>query len=124
MNIGIINKGITQLEEEKLMTAIHESGHALAGLLNKNSIKMEKVTILSKGGSLGHTSFVPERDIFLMKRKNLEALMDVSMGGRVAEELFYGNDSISTGCGSDLQNATRQAFSFVAQEGFGSLLLL
>lgn len=89
-----------------MKTAIHEGGHALVSLLNKNALKMDKVTILSKGGSLGHTSFLPEKDLFYLYKKNYEAQMDVAMGGWVAEEIFYGNDQITTGCGSDLDNAT------------------
>jgi len=59
MNLGIVNKSLIVTKEENYMTAIHESGHALVSLLNKNAIPMNKVTILSKGGSLGHTSFLP-----------------------------------------------------------------
>ena len=106
MNIGILNSSLDSDYNEKLMTAIHESGHAMVSLLNKNAIKMDKVTIQSKGGSLGHTSFLPEKDLFFFQKKNIEAIIDVAMGGRVAEELFFGNENITTGCGSDLNNAT------------------
>ena len=87
MNIGVVNKSLEVTEEEKYMTAIHEGGHAMVSLLNQNAIKMDKVTILSKGGSLGHTSFLPSKDLLFLQKKNFEALLDVAMGGRVAEEI-------------------------------------
>lgn len=64
MNIGIINKSIEQTEHDKYKTAVHEAGHTLVSLLNENAMPLDKVTILSKGGSLGHTAFRPDKDLY------------------------------------------------------------
>ena len=68
--MGVVNKSLKVTEEDKYMTAVHEIGHALTSLLNKHSIPMNKVTILSKGGSLGHTSFLPKKDLYIQNKAN------------------------------------------------------
>lgn len=65
MNIGVLNKSLSVTQEELYKTAIHEAGHAMVALLNKWATPLDKVTILSKGGSLGHTSFLPKGDSYL-----------------------------------------------------------
>ena len=92
MGLGIFNKSIKCTKEELYKTAIHEVGHAIVSVLNKDSVPMDKVSILSKGGALGFTSFYPKRDEFLISKARLLSNIDNSLGGRVAEDIFYGND--------------------------------
>jgi ATP-dependent Zn protease len=72
------------------MTSVHEAGHALVGLLTPESTPLYSVTILPRGGALGYTSFANEKEVYLMTKEMYEAQLDVSLGGRVAEELFFG----------------------------------
>lgn len=74
----------------KWMTSVHEAGHALVGLLTPESTPLYSVTILPRGGALGYTSFANDKEIYLMTKEMYEAQLDVSLGGRVAEELFFG----------------------------------
>lgn len=80
-------------EEEKLMTAYHEGGHALAALFTKGAIPLHKVTVIPRGNALGLTYQLPDDDIRNRTRQNMFAELDVCMGGRVAEELIYGSES-------------------------------
>ena len=123
MNIGIINKSLKITKKEKYMTAIHEAGHTLMALLNPNAMPLNKVTILSKGGSLGHTSFRPIKDLFYLTKGEVKASLEVAMGGRVAEEIFFGKENITTGCGSDLNNATQNGYKMSIGYGFGGFLI-
>ena len=79
------------------MTAIHEGGHTITAMLTEGATPLHKVTILPRGGALGFTSFIPETDRLNYTKKTMIAQIDVAMGGRAAEEIFYGNDEISTG---------------------------
>lgn len=72
------------------MTSVHESGHALTALLTAGSIPLYSVTILPRGPALGYTSFAQNKELFLQTKKYFKAQLDVSIGGRVAEELFFG----------------------------------
>ena len=84
-------------EKDKILTAYHEAGHALVSLYTKDSTPLYKVTIMPRGQALGLTHFMPEMDKVSMAKKELLAQIDVSMGGKVAEELMYGEDSVTTG---------------------------
>ena len=96
---------------------MHESGHTLASLLNKNSIPFHKVTILSKGGSLGHTSYLPKKDLFWRKYSDLNASLESALGGRAAEKLFIGDNEVSTGCSSDLEGVRQVVQDIVIKNG-------
>lgn len=112
--------GRTQLyieDKDKLMTAYHEGGHTLVALLTEGASPLHKVTILPRGQALGFTSLFPEKDQSTQSRRQMLAFLDVALGGRIAEEMFYGNDKITTGCSSDLNRATQIAYSYV--RGFG-----
>ncbi|EGR31772.1 metalloprotease m41 ftsh, putative [Ichthyophthirius multifiliis] len=111
MGVGRKNMFIT--EEDKKCTAIHESGHTIAALLTPGSVPLHKVTILPRGGALGFTSMIPETDKHNNSKKNMIAFIDVAMGGRAAEDLFMGNDQITTGCSNDLQKATEIAYQYI-----------
>lgn len=87
-------------EKDKLMTAYHEAGHALVGYYTKAANPMYKVTIMPRGETLGVTYYMPEMDKVSMAKKEMLAHIDVAMGGKVAEEIIYGEDSVTTGCSS------------------------
>jgi ATP-dependent metalloprotease len=85
-------------EKDKIMTAYHEGGHALVALYNPNAFPLYKATIMPRGQSLGMTTMLPEMDMVSQAKKQYLAQIDVSMGGKVAEEIVYGSDSVSSGC--------------------------
>jgi ATP-dependent metalloprotease len=96
--MGAEKKSMVISEKEKLMTAYHEAGHALAALYTAaQPIALYKVTILPRGGSLGHTAFLPEMDKHSWSTADYHARIDCSMGGKVAEEIVYGNDLVTSG---------------------------
>ena len=95
---------------EKKRTAVHELGHTLAALLTRNSMKVRKVTILSRGQALGFTSFLGTEATEPETREKVLGTLDICMGGRVAEEMFYGTENINTGCTADLRSASRLAY--------------
>ena len=103
--------------EEKKLTAYHEGGHALVALYTPHTIPLYKATILPRGNSLGTTHFLPENDMHSQSKAQLRARMDVSMGGRVAEELIFGDEMVTTGASSDLEGATKIARAMVMQYG-------
>lgn len=104
-------------EEQNLMTAYHEGGHALVAHFTEKANALHKVTIVSRGNSLGHTSTLPERDLYSQTKEQLSASMDVMLGGRVAEELIYGPDRVTTGCEDDLRKANMLATKMVKDFG-------
>uniref|UniRef100_A0A915CS69 AAA+ ATPase domain-containing protein n=1 Tax=Ditylenchus dipsaci TaxID=166011 RepID=A0A915CS69_9BILA len=104
-------------EETNRNTAFHEAGHTLVAYYTKDAIPLHKVTIIPRGMSMGHTAFLPQKDTYQVTRSQLLAQLDVCMGGRVAEELIFGNDNVTTGAADDLKNATRLATEMVKQYG-------
>merc|ERR1719180_556141 len=105
-------------KEDLEITAYHEAGHTLVALLTKDSMPLHKVTILAKGGSGGHTGFtIPENMQWHETKSQMLANMDVSMGGRIAEELIFGTEKITGGASSDLAGATQTAVSMVKKLG-------
>ncbi|BFZ22198.1 hypothetical protein BsWGS_25238 [Bradybaena similaris] len=104
-------------EETNWLTAYHEAGHTLVSYFTKDSTPLHKVTIIPRGQSLGHTSFIDEKEIYNKTVSQLKASMDTAMGGRAAEELIYGADKVTTGASNDLQQATRVATAMVMVNG-------
>ncbi|KAL2293127.1 hypothetical protein FJTKL_05120 [Diaporthe vaccinii] len=99
--MGAEKKSMVISEKEKLMTAYHEAGHALAALYTAaQPIALYKVTILPRGGSLGHTAFLPEMDKHSWTTSDYHARIDCAMGGKVAEEIVYGSDLVTSGVSS------------------------
>ena len=116
--MGIERKSLSMSEKERLHTAIHEAGHALVCYYNPMAKRLYKATIVARGPSLGATYMVPnESDMVSMSKDKILAEIDVAMGGHVAEKLFIGANSISSGCGSDLQGATKMATQAVRYYG-------
>ena len=97
-------------DKDKLMTAYHEAGHALVGFYTKAADPMYKVTIMPRGQTLGVTYHMPEMDQVSLAKKQMLAHIDVCMGGKVAEELVYGEDSVTTGCSSVCQTSLTMLF--------------
>jgi hypothetical protein len=91
------------------LTAYHESGHAIVALNTDGAHPIHKATIMPRGSALGMVTQLPSSDETSISRKQLLARLDVCMGGRVAEELIFGRDNVTTGASSDLQSATELA---------------
>ncbi|KAM4727600.1 ATP-dependent zinc metalloprotease YME1L1-like isoform 1-T2 [Anableps anableps] len=104
-------------KKNKLITAYHESGHAIVAYYTKDAMPINKATIMPRGPSLGHVSMLPENDRWSETRSQLLAQMDVSMGGRVAEEIIFGHENITTGASSDFDSATKIAKMMVTRYG-------
>lgn len=104
--------------EAKRMTAFHEGGHALVAMLTPGAMPLHKVTVLPRGQALGITFQLPEADKDSYSRKEYLARIDVAMGGRVAEELIYGTENVTSGAHSDLVAATNVASAMVKEMGF------
>ena len=119
--MGSARKSAIISPKEKLMTAYHEGGHTLVSMFTKGATPLYKVTVLPRGGALGVTYFLPEMDVISISKQDLLAMLDVAMGGRVAEELIYGPELISTGASNDLSQATRIARQMV-NVGFSDLV--
>ncbi|XP_062984101.1 ATP-dependent zinc metalloprotease YME1L1 isoform X2 [Elgaria multicarinata webbii] len=109
-------------DKNKTITAYHESGHAIIAYYTKDAMPINKATIMPRGPTLGHVSLLPENDRWSETRSQLLAQMDVSMGGRVAEELIFGGDHITTGASSDFDNATQIAKLMVTKFGMSEKL--
>ena len=104
--------------ETARMTAYHEGGHALVALMTPGADPIHKATIMPRGQALGMVTQLPEGDQTSMSRRQMVARLDVCMGGRVAEEIIFGEDEVTSGASSDLRQATRLARAMVAQWGF------
>ncbi|RYP17162.1 hypothetical protein DL765_004695 [Monosporascus sp. GIB2] len=121
--MGAEKKTMVISPEEKEMTAYHEAGHALVNLLTKeSSTSLYKVTILPRGYSLGHTAMLPGMDKYSYTTENYLASIDISLGGKLAEEIVYGPNKVTSGVSSDLKNATSVAFNMIARFGMSERL--
>lgn len=120
VTMGIGRKNMHVSEKDKLMTAYHEGGHTLINLLTDGTLPLHKVTILPRGPALGFTAMLPDKDYHSQTRKEIIARIDVALGGRIAEELIYGNEKITTGCSSDMNMATDLAYSYVRNFGMNA----
>lgn len=109
-------------EESKRLTAYHEAGHAVVALRTPGAMPVHKATIVPRGSALGMVTQLPDKDETSITRKQLLARLDVCMGGRVAEELIFGRDQVTTGALSDLQQATRLATYMVGEVGLSNLV--
>ena len=109
-------------DEEKKMTAYHEAGHAIVSVHEPASDPIHKATIIPRGRALGMVMRLPERDSYSYHRDKMHANLSVSMGGRVAEEIIFGHDKVSSGASSDIQYATSLARNMVTQWGMSDKL--
>jgi cell division protease FtsH len=104
-------------EDERRLTAYHEAGHAVCAMMVKGNDPLHKVTIVPRGRALGVAFTLPEDDRVSITREQLEARLVMAYGGRVAEELVFGRDRVTTGAASDIQMATQIARKYVTQWG-------
>ena len=115
--MGTERKSMVMTDDEKKMTAYHEAGHAIVSVHEEASDPIHKATIIPRGRALGMVMRLPERDNYSYHRDKMHANMAVSMGGRVAEEIIFGYDKVSSGASSDIQYATKLARDMVTQWG-------
>jgi cell division protease FtsH len=120
--MGAERRSMVMTEEEKTLTAYHEAGHALVGLNVPGNDPLHKVTIIPRGRALGLTMNLPERDRYGYKKGEITAKLAMMFGGRVAEELVFGRDNITTGAGNDIQQATNLARAMVTEWGMSEKL--
>jgi cell division protease FtsH len=120
--MGTERKSMVMTEDEKRMTAYHEAGHAIVALHEEASDPIHKATIIPRGRALGMVMRLPERDSYSYHRDKMYANLAVSMGGRVAEELIFGYNKVSSGASSDIQYATGLARDMVTRWGLSDAL--
>ncbi|WP_271079424.1 ATP-dependent zinc metalloprotease FtsH [Aurantiacibacter sp. MUD61] len=120
--MGTERKSMVMTEDEKKMTAYHEAGHALVSLNEPASDPIHKATIIPRGRALGMVMRLPERDNYSYHRDKMHANLAVAMGGRVAEEIIFGHDKVSSGASGDIQYATDLAKNMVTKWGMSDKL--
>lgn len=120
--IGPERKTKVMNEKDKELTAYHEAGHAIVGHVLPDSDPVHKVTIIPRGGTGGVTWFIPPEDRTYTSIVEYKDILARALGGRLAEEIVYGRDRVTTGAGSDLRNATSIARDMIMEQGMGSKL--
>ncbi|THA08704.1 ATP-dependent zinc metalloprotease FtsH [Rodentibacter pneumotropicus] len=122
INMGPERRTMIMTEKQKESTAYHEAGHAIVGYLVPEHDPVHKVTIIPRGRALGVTFFLPEGDQVSISQKQLESKLSTLYAGRLAEDLIYGEENISTGASNDIKVATNIARNMVTQWGFSEKL--
>ncbi|MEM6780377.1 MAG: ATP-dependent zinc metalloprotease FtsH [Pseudomonadota bacterium] len=120
--MGSERKSMVMTDEEKKLTAYHEAGHAVVALHEKESDPIHKATIIPRGRALGLVMRLPEGDRISMSRAKLKADLSVAMGGRIAEEIIFGEEAVTTGASSDIKMATNTARRMVTEWGMSDKL--
>ncbi len=120
--LGAERRSMVMTLEEKNLTAYHEAGHALVALHVPKHDPLHKVTIIPRGRTLGVTMSLPERDRYSYSKVELESKLAMMFGGRVAEEIVFGPENVTTGAGDDIQQATAMARRMVTEFGFSDKL--
>ncbi|SFV82248.1 Cell division protein FtsH [hydrothermal vent metagenome] len=120
--MGAERKSMAMDESEKEMTAYHEAGHAIVGRLVPEHDPVYKVSIIPRGRALGVTMFLPEKDSYSISRRKLNSQISSLFGGRIAEELMYGADAVTTGASNDIERATEIAHKMVKHWGMSDTL--
>jgi cell division protease FtsH len=120
--MGAERRSMVMSEEEKRLTAYHEAGHAIVGLNVPEHDPVYKVTIIPRGMALGVTMFLPEQDRYSTSKRRLESRIATLYGGRVAEELVFGKEAITTGASNDIERATDLARNMVTKWGLSERL--
>ena len=115
--MGAAKKKMVITEESRINTAYHEAGHAIMAMFSKGATPLYKATILPRGRALGITFQLPEMDKVDMSKQECFARLDVCMGGKIAEEMINGKENVTSGCASDLSNATSVARAMVTSYG-------
>lgn len=120
--MGAERRSMVMSESEKKLTAYHEAGHAIVGLLVPEHDPVHKVTIIPRGRALGVTMFLPEGDRYSYSKEHLESKISSLFGGRIAEELVFGANKVTTGASNDIQKATELARNMVTKWGLSEKL--
>ncbi|MCW4456322.1 ATP-dependent zinc metalloprotease FtsH [Flavobacterium sp. MXW15] len=120
--MGAERRSMAMSEDEKTLTAYHEAGHAIVGRLVPEHDPVYKVTIIPRGRALGVTMYLPEGDKYSMNRVAIESQLCSLYGGRVAEELIFGADKVTTGASNDIERATKMARNMVTKWGLSEQL--
>ena len=120
--MGSERRSMVMSEEEKRLTAYHEAGHAIVTINESAAYPIHKATIIPRGRALGMVMQLPERDEVSQTREQLHAQLAIAMGGRVAEEIIFGEDKVTTGAVSDIEQATKRARAMVMRAGLSKEL--
>ncbi|WAC28936.1 ATP-dependent zinc metalloprotease FtsH [Ancylobacter sp. SL191] len=120
--MGAERRSLVMTEDEKALTAYHEGGHAIVALKVPATDPVHKATIIPRGRALGMVMQLPERDKLSMSYEQMTSRLAIMMGGRVAEELIFGHDKVTSGAASDIEQATRLARMMVTRWGFSDKL--
>ncbi|MCH8895220.1 MAG: ATP-dependent zinc metalloprotease FtsH, partial [Proteobacteria bacterium] len=115
--MGAERRSMVMSEEERKLTAYHESGHAIVGLSVPDHDPVYKVTIIPRGRALGVTVFLPEEDRYSFSKRRLESQISSLFGGRIAESMIFGKDAVTTGAANDIERATALARNMVTKWG-------
>ena len=120
--MGAERRSMIMTEDDKKLTAYHEGGHAIVALNEEASDPIHKATIIPRGRALGVVWTLPERDKYSYTREYIEANISKAMGGRVAEEMIFGHDKVTSGASSDIEMATKLAKDMVTKYGMSNEL--
>jgi cell division protease FtsH len=120
--MGTENRSMAMSDSEKTLTAYHEAGHAIVGRLVPEHDPVYKVTIIPRGRALGVTMYLPEGDKYSYNRTAIESMLCSLYGGRVAEEIIFGNDKVTTGASNDIERATKMARNMATKWGLSNEL--
>jgi len=120
--MGAERRTMVMSEDDKKLTAYHEAGHAIVGRVVPEHDPVYKVSIIPRGRALGVTMFLPEEDRYSQSKKHLESQISSLFGGRIAEEIIYGKDSVTTGASNDIERATDIARNMVTKWGLSERL--
>jgi cell division protease FtsH len=120
--MGAERRSMVMTEQEKKMTAYHEAGHAIVGISVPEHDPVYKVTIIPRGRALGVTQFLPEQDRYSLSKRRIESSIATLFGGRIAEELIFGPDAVTTGASNDIERATDLARNMVTKWGLSDKL--
>ena len=120
--MGAERKSMVMSEDEKKLTAYHEAGHAIVGRLVPEHDPVYKVTIIPRGRALGVTMFLPEEDRYSYSRQRIESQISSLYGGRLAEEMIFGEQAVTTGASNDIERATELARNMVTKWGLSEKL--
>jgi cell division protease FtsH len=120
--MGAERRSVVMSDEEKRLTAYHEAGHAIVGRLVPEHDPVHKVSIIPRGRALGVTLFLPERDRYSRTKRQLESMISSLFGGRIAEEMIFGPQYVTTGASNDIERATEIARNMVTRFGLSERL--
>jgi cell division protease FtsH len=120
--MGVERKSMVMSEDEKRLTAFHEAGHAIIGYLVPEHDPVYKVSIIPRGRALGVTMYLPEEDSWSYSKRKLESQLSSLYGGRIAEEMVFGSDAVTTGASNDIERATKLARNMVMKWGLSDKL--